>query len=274
MSFRGDGGHVIAGSSLAAETIRKLAELARELAAQESAPLAHLRKSAGKLRFTQTAVMGRFGQAASSPIYELIADGGGRLSRELEDCLRWWELVLPTVTPSEDLLEPVRIYSDAAGSGKMASRVFLPRSIRELPVALKGTADEELSTLAASTSPIYIHELFEIAATICQMPGQLPGRRAILFVYNEAACAALTKDVAKNKSSFSSLRCLGYRRSTRHRALGGESADEREPGRSPTQRPRPTLRNGASQTASLPQGFPNHLRFFLDGLSASRESLL
>ena len=51
----------------------------------------------------------------------------------------------------------------------MASSVSLSRSIRELLVALKGAADEELSTLAASTSPIYFYELFATAATIFQM---------------------------------------------------------------------------------------------------------
>ena len=42
--------------------------------------LARLRNLAGKLCFTQTAGLGRFGTAALRPIYELIAKGGCKLS--------------------------------------------------------------------------------------------------------------------------------------------------------------------------------------------------
>ena len=74
--------------SLAPEKIQKLVELVIELADREAASLGTSEKLAGKLRFTQTAVMGRFGRAALRPICELIAKGGDRLSRDFKDCLR------------------------------------------------------------------------------------------------------------------------------------------------------------------------------------------
>ena len=40
-----------------------------------------------------------------------------------------------------------------------------------------------------------------MAATIIQMRGQLAGKRAILFVDNEPACAALMKGTAKHKGA-------------------------------------------------------------------------
>ena len=105
-----------------------------------------------------------------------------------------------------DISEPVRIYSDAAGAGIASSLAFSPRGARELPVALKGTADEELSTLAASTNPINIDVLFAMAAAIFQMRERLTGWRPTPSVGNEAACAALTKCTAKNKGAL----LLGY----------------------------------------------------------------
>ena len=109
--------------------------------------------------------MGRFGRAALRPIYELIAQGGGNLPRDL-----------PAITPRrilshdrEGRSEPVRIYSDAAGGGNLASIAFLPQDSQELPVLLQGTADGELNAIAAPADPIYISELFATVATTFQL---------------------------------------------------------------------------------------------------------
>ena len=101
----------------------------------------------------------------------------------------------------QDLAEPVRIDSDSTGGGKMASITFLYRSTLNLPVALKSSADEELNTLAASTNPINICELFATAAPLFQTRGHLAGKRAIIFVDNDAACSVLAKGTAKNKGA-------------------------------------------------------------------------
>ena len=93
--------------------------------------------------------------------------------------------------------EPFRIYSDATGRAILASITFSPRSNSALPILLKGTSDGELNALAASTNPIYIYELFATVASVLQLREQLTGKRAILFVDNEAACAALTTGAAK-----------------------------------------------------------------------------
>ena len=93
--------------------------------------------------------------------------------------------------------EPFRIYSDATGEGSLASVSFFPQSSSALPVLLKGSAGDELNALAASTNSIYIFELFAMVASVFQLREQLTGRRAILLVDNEAACAALTTRTSK-----------------------------------------------------------------------------
>ena len=163
ISFRKDGGHIQASLSLAEAKIQKLAQMIEELADHHAASVARLRKLAGRLRFTQTAVAGRFGRAALRPIYDLISICGGKLSQEFTTRLRRRVRVLPTITPrlilsyeEPETPEPFRIYSDATGEGNLASITFLPRSNPDLPILLKGATDGELHALAASTNPLYI----------------------------------------------------------------------------------------------------------------------
>ena len=204
ISFRNDGSPVLASLSLSPEKNSKLVEMIEALSRQKSAALAHVQKLAGRLCFTQTAIMGRFGRAALRPIYELISKGGGPLSRSFKLCLRWWVKILPAIMPrliasfleAEDS-EPFRIYSDATGDGTLASICFAPPSALALPILLKGSSGEELCALAASTNTIFIFELFAMAASVFQLREQLTGKRVILFVDNEAACAALTAGTSK-----------------------------------------------------------------------------
>ena len=154
-----------------------------ELSCQHSAALAHLQKLAGRLRLTQTAIMGRFGRAALRPICELISKGGGTLSRSLKQCLRWWVRVLPTIMPrlitsyrEREDSEPFRIYSDATGEGTLASICFFPQTVSALPVLLKGSSSGELNALTASTNAIFIFELFAMAASVFQLREQLAGK--------------------------------------------------------------------------------------------------
>ena len=88
--------------------------------------------------------------------------------------------------------EPFKIYSDATDEGGLASISFFPQDYSALPVLLKGSSSDELNAPAASTNAICIFELFATAASVLQLREQLAGERAILFVDNEAACAALT----------------------------------------------------------------------------------
>ena len=64
---------MIASLAFPKAEIKKLRELGGEMARQVCAPAAAPQVLAGKLCFTQTAIMGRFGRAASKPIYKLIA---------------------------------------------------------------------------------------------------------------------------------------------------------------------------------------------------------
>ena len=62
---------------------------------------------------------------------------------------------------------------------------------------LSGEAHGQVRALAASTSEIYILELFAAVATIYQLSDELWEGEAVLFVRNEAECAALTKSVCR-----------------------------------------------------------------------------
>ena len=141
---------------------------------------------------------------ALRPMYALIGKGGGALFANIKGCLRWWARALPAITPrlitsyrGPEESEPFRIYSDATGEGTLASFSFPPQNNLALPALLKGSSEDELNALAASTNPIYIYELFAIIASTFQLREQLAGKRAILFVNNEAACAALTTGASK-----------------------------------------------------------------------------
>ena len=195
--FRNDGGSVLASLPLAEEKIQELVKMIEEPAGQNAASLARLQKLAGRLRFTRTAVMGRFGRAA-------VRAGGGVLSPVFRGRLRCRVRVNPAIMPrlvlsyqEPEASEPFRFYSDATGDGKLASATFAPRSKSVLPGLLKGASEEEPNTLAASTNPMYIYELFAMVASVFQLREQLIGKRAILFADNEAACAALTTGAAK-----------------------------------------------------------------------------
>ena len=87
-SFRDDRGDEMACQALPETGIKKLVEIAEDFAEQDSAALATLQQLAGKLPFTRTSIMGRFGRAALQPVYVLIARGGGAFPRNVKDCLR------------------------------------------------------------------------------------------------------------------------------------------------------------------------------------------
>ena len=97
---------------------------------------------------------------------------------------------------SEDA-ELFRIYSDATGEGALASICFPPQSDLALPILLKGSSSGELDALAVSANAIFIFELFAMVASVFQLRDHLTGKRVILFVDNEAACAALTTGTSK-----------------------------------------------------------------------------
>ena len=61
-----------------------------------------------------------------------------------------------------------------------------------------GEAQEKLHSLDSSTSKIYIFELFAGVAAIYNLRDELWCRKVLLFVDNEAPCAALTKGAANN----------------------------------------------------------------------------
>ena len=75
--------------SLPMERIDELVTFALVFRVAGRASLATLRKLGRKLRFAQTALVGRFGRAAPKLLYDLIAKGGGGLSRTLRSFLRW-----------------------------------------------------------------------------------------------------------------------------------------------------------------------------------------
>ena len=99
LSFCDECEGVTARFSLPKERIDELVTFALELRVAGRASLATLRKLAGKLRFAQTAVVGRFGRAAPKLLFDLIAKGGGDLSRTMRSFLRWSEEARPNIAP-------------------------------------------------------------------------------------------------------------------------------------------------------------------------------
>ena len=86
----------------------------------------------------------------------------------------------------EEPADPVIIYSDATGAGKLASVSFFSRGDGHLPTSLAAKAGQKLQDLAATPDGIYIFELFAAVATVSQFRGRLWVGRVILFVDNEA----------------------------------------------------------------------------------------
>ena len=81
----------------------------------------------------------------------------------------------------------------------MAGLLMFPEGSPRLPMVFKSKADTALDGLAAQTNKIYIFELYAAVATVFALRRQLDGKKIILFVDNEAACAALTSGAAKNR---------------------------------------------------------------------------
>ena len=145
--------------------------------------------------------MERFGRAALKPIGELSANGGGAPPRNVKDCHL---TVAPRLIWSKRQKEPgdpVRIYSDAAGAGELASVSLFPNNEGRRPTLLIGLAAEELRGLAATCNKIYIFGLFAAIAAVFQPRDRLWGRGVVLFVDNEAARAALTRGISRNKDA-------------------------------------------------------------------------
>ena len=92
-----------------------------------------------------------------------------------------------------------RIYSDAAGLGAVASYSF-PNSDRKKPTLTAGCEEAKLRRQvkdARSTFPSL--PLGELPCTSRQ---QLVGRQVVLFIDNEAMCAAWAKGAANNEFAF------------------------------------------------------------------------
>ena len=57
--------------------------------------------------------------------------------------------------------------------------------------------DEQLARLAKSTDKIYIFELFAAVSTVSALKNEVRGKKLILFVDSESACADLTGGAAR-----------------------------------------------------------------------------
>ena len=68
--------------------------------------------------------------------------------------------------------DPVRIYSDAVGTGEVAGISFFARDEAHLPTLVVAQADQKLQALAATSNEIYIFELFASAASVLQLRGR------------------------------------------------------------------------------------------------------
>ena len=81
VSFRDDGGDVIASLTLFTEKMAKLVELAQRPGSPGTASLGALQKPAGKLRLAQTAAISGLGRAVLKPVFQLVPKSVGPISK-------------------------------------------------------------------------------------------------------------------------------------------------------------------------------------------------
>ena len=115
--------------------------------------------------------------------------------------------MLPTIAPRlisslrrADTADSARICSDAGGAGKLASISLFSCDKERQPTLLAPEAARKLQELAGTSGRIYIFELFVAAATVPQLRDR--------FLGNEAACAAPTRGITRNKSALMLARPL------------------------------------------------------------------
>ena len=75
--YPGDGGPTIAELSLAPGYAQKLVNFFHQTGAAGTASAAQMLKLAGKLRFAQSGIMGRFGRSAREIVYDFASTAGG-----------------------------------------------------------------------------------------------------------------------------------------------------------------------------------------------------
>ena len=128
------------------------------------ATLAALRKSAGKRRSAQIAMMRRLGRADFRLIYELVAKGGGFCGN--------FEILFSTVGEAlprgahrlilrayqKNPPNPVRIFADVAGEGYLARLTFFTIPGRTAPIPSTGRAQGRLHTPAATFEIYFLDE--------------------------------------------------------------------------------------------------------------------
>ena len=212
---------------------RKFVESADRVNARGAASLAALQKLTGELCFAQTAVAGRAGRAAFEPTREFITKKGGTSLREARSSLSWWGLVLPARAPRSIVgsarktgSAPIRIYSAAAGEGRLGRISFFSLDERPLPFLLYAKVDSKLHDAAARSYKIYISEFSVSVTTVPQLRDEPCGRNVILFVDNEAARAALTEG-----SPTACLRAMGDGCAVPRFDMDGKSSDQGQSGK-------------------------------------------
>ena len=133
--------------SISLERAHKLIESTVEVKREKSSLVATMRKLAGKLRPAQSSAGGRFGRTA---LRQSTAGKRGKLSFWGSGAPGAPETTLPHVAPrvicSADLNKPPRVYSDAAGSGGMASIAISGKLEKGITILLSGQADKSLGS--------------------------------------------------------------------------------------------------------------------------------
>ena len=81
----------------------------------------------------------------------------------------------------------------------LASLAFTAVTGRPFPILLRGQADEEPCILAATTTTIYIFDLFAAVAAVFELRRGLKDGKVTLFLDDEAARAALARGSARNR---------------------------------------------------------------------------
>ena len=103
----------------------------------------------------------------------------------------------------------MRIYSDARTTGGgMAAVALLPKQGTEFTAPLTGAAEKVLTDSAVETNEIFGLEMLAMVAAAVALGDRLRGERMILFVDNNAAAGAPTKESTRIQVIVASIESL------------------------------------------------------------------
>ena len=100
---------------------------------------------------------------------------------------------------------PIRIYSDAAGAGGLASSASCPDS--DAPFSRQPQAVPALDPFPSTPNKVFIFVLVPAVVTVFAHRSKLKDKKLSIFFDNGAACAVLARGLSKYRAAPTLFRC-------------------------------------------------------------------